>query len=195
MRTFLICLSMCVAANSGCQRLKSRQSAHSLPTEASKVAASRSTTVPSRPVVSLPGIAERPLRQPPGTSERRPRRGSLTVRVYDTPLDLQLDALTVRGGEFKLEGYGVRYVGQMSLNWRSQIQRPVMLQQRSAALGDSEMELPMIGTVKVVSGQLVIDEIVEVDPARVRGRITFSLPGPEGVTHFAGTFEVDVIAN
>jgi hypothetical protein len=129
----------------------------------------------------------------PIARNRPTRRGVLKVRVYDTPLDLQLDVLTILGGSFKLEGFGVRYVGKMSQNWQAQLGKPIAIERRSTAFGDSEMDLPMIGKVGVVGGTMLLENIVDQDAPRVRGHIAFTLPGPNGPASFTGEFEVDVV--
>ena len=63
----------------------------------------------------------------------------------------------------------------------------------SDLISESAMELPQIGSVKVAGGIIVLDEAVSRDPARVRGRISITLPGPEGPATFAGKFEVGVV--
>jgi hypothetical protein len=115
------------------------------------------------------------------------------VKVYDTPLDLQLDALTILGGSFKLEGFGVRYVGRMSQNWQAQLGKPVAIERRNTAFGDSEMDLPMVGKVGVVGGTILLDKIVDQGAPRVHGHVAFTLSGPNGPASFTGDFEVDVI--
>jgi hypothetical protein len=191
MRTLFICLSMCGVALPGCERLRTKPS--SSPASA-RTSEPPKTPSPTRPPLVAPASSDSAKQPGAPATEPRSSRGTLTVRVYDTPLELQLDALTVCGGEFKLAGFGVRYVGQMSQNWRSQFQRHVALQKRSVQFGESEMELPMIGTVKVLSGQLIIDEVVNENPSRVKGRIAFTLPGPDGPSSFNGTFEVGIVA-
>jgi hypothetical protein len=183
---------------SGCSRLKQNQSATSAANRnepaATPARPAGQAPVSSRPVAVLPGPAHPPSRPPAAPVDRKPRKGTLTVLVYETPLDLQLDALTLHGGQFKLEGFGVRYVGRMSQDWRRHMQKPVALEKHSELFGDSEMDLPMVGVVKVHSGELVIDEIIDVEPARIRGHLRFALPGPDGISTFAGKFEVDLVS-
>jgi hypothetical protein len=117
----------------------------------------------------------------------------MTLRVYDTPLDYILYALTIhRDGTFRLSGQGTTYVGRISKNWQSMLGQPLAIEPSVAGM-ESEMDLPMIGKVKVQSGRIVLDELVDRHADRVKGRIEFSLPGPDGPSTFAGTFEVGVV--
>ena len=121
-------------------------------------------------------------------------RGSATITVEGTPLnDFILYSLTLDNGTYRLDGYGLALVGRMSREWSGQVGKPVAILPEIAGVGISELDLPMIGLTKVTGGQIVIDQVVNRDPPRVKGRLTMQLQGPDGKPSFSGTFEVGIV--
>ncbi len=185
MRQIIACLTAGLVGVSGCQRSgklpmvvvsSDRRSDQATNTVGGSTAATQTTAMGlgARSTAAVPRFASRV-----GNGQNRPiRRGALKVKVYDTPLEIQLDALTIFGGGYKLEGFGVRYVGSMSQNWQAQFGKPVAIERRNAAFGDSEMDLPMVGKVGVVGGTILLDEVVEQDFPRCAATSRLRFPDP-----------------
>jgi len=144
--------------------------------------------------------AERPGEPPnSGTRKEAPRnaqpdraaaKGKMIIRVYGTALDFDLDALTWKSGTYRLSGRGINFVGRMSQNVRAG--QLIAIEPRVAGVGESELDLPQVGKTKVISGRIKLDEVI--GQSRIKGRISFSLQGPDGPSSFEGTFEVGIVS-
>jgi hypothetical protein len=118
-------------------------------------------------------------------------KGKMIILVFGTALDYDLDALTFKNGTFRLSGHGINFVGRASQSWRKG--QSVAIEPRVNGVGESELDLPQTGKIKVISGQIKLDDATNEPNMRIKAHITFTLQAPDGPSSFEGTFEVGVL--
>ncbi len=208
MHRLLPALVLALVLLPGCKRGRMAQTNTKEPPPNTPVARQQPPARNENPGPPGPGFAPGPVagNPPPAATPGAPSwhggdrpanttsRGTATIGVDGTPLnDFILYGLTIDNGAFRVDGQGIALVGRMSRDWAGSIGKPIAVASEIAGIGKSELDLPMIGVMKVVAGQLVIDQVVSKSPPRVKGRLLFQLQGPDGRSSFTGTFEVGIV--
>jgi len=87
----------------------------------------------------------------------------------------------------------MRFVGRLDGSWESSIGKSLAILPEVPGVGGSTVELPGDSAAKVISGDLVLDEIVRRGPPRVRGQLMVVVKSPSNEVTYGGDIEVDVV--